>query len=42
MDAKKLDYKNEEFDVVIDKSTLDAILCSENQSSDVAEMINEI
>jgi hypothetical protein len=42
MDARELKYGNGEFDVVIDKSTLDAILCGENQSTDVAKMLNEV
>jgi len=30
MDATNMDYENNSFDVVIDKGTLDALICSKN------------
>eukprot|EP01015_Nassula_variabilis_P013057 TRINITY_DN2072_c0_g1_i1.p2 TRINITY_DN2072_c0_g1~~TRINITY_DN2072_c0_g1_i1.p2 ORF type:complete len:179 (-),score=39.02 TRINITY_DN2072_c0_g1_i1:67-603(-) len=41
MDATKLEFADKEFDVVIDKSTIDSILCAEDSFLMVARMLNE-
>jgi len=33
MDATKMTFKNEEFDYIIDKGTLDALLCGSNMEN---------
>lgn len=40
MDLK--DIKDEEYDIVIDKSTLDSLLCGENSFHSVAKMLWEV
>jgi len=42
MDAREMDYKDETFDIVIDKSTIDALLCGENAFLNVAKMTKEV
>lgn len=42
MDARELKYEDNYFDAVIDKSTLDAILCGDQSFVNAALMINEI
>ena len=42
MDVMSMTYKTESFDVVLDKSTLDAILCGEESFLAAARMLNEI
>lgn len=42
MDVRNLKYKDETFDLVIDKSTMDALLCGENSYANVAQMTKEI
>lgn len=42
MDATKLDLPSESFDVVIDKGTLDAILCGTDSYENAAAMLKEI
>ena len=42
MDVMDLKYKDNFFDLVIDKSTIDAILCGERSFINVAIMIKEI
>ena len=42
MDARKLEYADEFFDVVIDKSTLDAILCGDFSFYNAAKVTNEV
>ena len=43
MDVRNMkDFKDETFDLVIDKSTIDAILCGENSFTNVALMTKEI
>lgn len=42
MDALKMTYNSEQFDCVIDKSTIDAILCGEFSFYNTAIMLNEI
>lgn len=42
MDALKMEFKNGEFDAVIDKSTIDAILCGQCSFYNTAIMVNEV
>ena len=42
MDALKMEYSSGCFDVVIDKSTIDAILCGEFSFYNTAKMLNEV
>ena len=42
MDVRELKYADESFDVVIDKSTIDALLCGEHAYMNVAKMTKEI
>ena len=41
MDVRELKYKNEMFDLVIDKSTIDALLCGNFAYLNVAIMLKE-
>ena len=41
MDAMDLKYENEMFDLILDKSTLDAISCGDGAQMDVALMLKE-
>ena len=41
MDALDLKYENEMFDLILDKSTLDAISCGDRAQLDVALMLKE-
>lgn len=42
MDVKNLSYKDETFDLIIDKSTIDALLCGEHSFMNVATMTKEM
>lgn len=42
MNALELEYENDSFDLVIDKSTLDAILCGSQSFINAAQMIKEV
>lgn len=42
MDVKDLKFQNNFFDTIIDKSTLDALLCGDQSFIDVALMLNEV
>jgi ubiquinone/menaquinone biosynthesis C-methylase UbiE len=42
MDAKQLRYENSFFDIVIDKATMDSVLCGDNAFQDVAMMTKEV
>lgn len=42
MDVKSMTYPNESFDFVLDKSTIDALLCSDSPSLSVAKMTREV
>lgn len=42
MDARDLKYPEREFDVVIDKGTLDAILCGSESAKNAASMLMEV
>ena len=41
MDVRSLTYENEQFDMIIDKGTLDAMLCSDDAFTNVAKMLKE-
>jgi hypothetical protein len=41
MDVKDLKYDTEMFDLIIDKSTLDAISCGKYANMDIAVMLKE-
>ena len=41
MDAMNMTFANNTFDIIIDKSTIDAILCGENAFLNVAKMLFE-
>ena len=42
MDVRKLEYKDDYFDVAIDKSTIDALLCGDDAFLNVALMMSEV
>ena len=42
MDVRKLEYPTEHFDIAIDKSTIDALLCGEEAYLNVARMTKEV
>lgn len=42
MDARHLTYNNNSFDLVIDKGTIDAMLCSDNWNENVELILNEM
>ena len=42
MDVRDLKYEDETFDLAIDKSTIDALLCGDHSFLNVAIMIKEI
>jgi len=42
MDARDLKYPDGYFDVIIDKSTVDALLCGDESFLNVARMIKEV
>lgn len=39
MDVRSMDYADESFDLLIDKSTIDTLMCCDNPLMDVAKMI---
>jgi EEF1A lysine methyltransferase 4 len=41
MDVRKMTYQNGQFDVIIDKSTIDAILCMESPNVNAAIVMSE-
>jgi ubiquinone/menaquinone biosynthesis C-methylase UbiE len=41
MDCRDLKYNDESFDLIIDKSTIDALLCGDKAYLNVAMMMNE-
>lgn len=41
MDVRKMTYPDQSFDLVIDKSTIDTLMCSENPLLNVAKMVEE-
>ncbi len=42
MDVRDLKYKEDTFDIAIDKSTIDALLCGDHSFLNVAMMTREI
>lgn len=42
MDVRELQYQDETFDLAVDKSTIDALLCGESSFVNVAKMIKEV
>ena len=41
MDVRKMTYADETFDLIIDKSTIDAILCADTPYLNVTKMLSE-
>lgn len=39
MDVQKMSYNNKQFDMVLDKSTIDALLCSDEPILSVCKMV---
>lgn len=39
MDVREMTYESNMFDLIIDKSTIDALLCSENAFYNTAKML---
>lgn len=42
MDVRKLEFQNERFDLIVDKGTLDSILCADDAEVSAAKAISEI
>lgn len=42
MDVMNMEYKNDTFDFIVDKSTIDALLCGDHSFLNVAIMLNEV
>ena len=42
MDVKEMKYEDETFDLIIDKSTIDALLCGDHSFMNVATMTKEV
>ena len=42
MDVREMTFPDETFDLIIDKSTIDALLCGDNAAVDVATMLKEV
>eukprot|EP00948_MAST-09A_sp_MAST-9A-sp1_P002458 g2458.t1 len=42
MNAMELKFPDQSFNVVLDKGTLDSVLCGEGSTSNVAKMLNEV
>jgi ubiquinone/menaquinone biosynthesis C-methylase UbiE len=41
MDVRSMSYPDESFDLVIDKSTIDSLMCSDHPLLNVAKMLEE-
>lgn len=41
MDVQELKFEDKDFDIVLDKGTLDAVLCNNNSEQKVAKIIQE-
>jgi hypothetical protein len=42
MDARKLDFPDKSFHIIIDKGTLDAVAFCEEPEADIHQMLSEI
>lgn len=42
MDVLDMKFKNGEFDIVLDKGTLDSVLCGDNSAPNVEKMLSEV
>ena len=42
MDIRKMTYPNNMFDLIIDKSTIDAMLCGQDTEMNVLTMMEEV
>lgn len=42
MDVREMTYESGFFDIAIDKSTIDALLCGDSAYTNVAKMTNEV
>ena len=42
MDCRSLDFETSSFDLVIDKGTMDSMLCSGHSYMDVARMLTQV
>ena len=42
MDVRAMEFENGSFDCVIDKATLDSVLCGESSTTNVQKMLSEI
>ena len=42
MDVRAMDFIDDTFDCVIDKATMDSILCGENSMSNIASFLSEV
>lgn len=40
MDVRSMSYSNESFDLVLDKSTIDALMCSDEPLISVCQMVD--
>lgn len=42
MDVRAMEFEDGSFDVVLDKGTIDSLLCGESSTSNSSKMISEI
>jgi EEF1A lysine methyltransferase 4 len=42
MDVRDITYPDQYFDIALDKSTIDALLCGDNAYLNTAKMMNEV
>jgi ubiquinone/menaquinone biosynthesis C-methylase UbiE len=42
MDVMKMDFRDGEFDAIVDKATMDAVLCGDNSIDNIKKMFQEI
>eukprot|EP01015_Nassula_variabilis_P011213 TRINITY_DN190_c0_g1_i3.p1 TRINITY_DN190_c0_g1~~TRINITY_DN190_c0_g1_i3.p1 ORF type:complete len:132 (+),score=22.07 TRINITY_DN190_c0_g1_i3:84-479(+) len=42
MDARQMDFESGSFDCIVDKGTLDAILCGEGSTTSASKMLSEV
>ena len=41
MDVRNMEYKDQTFDLLIDKSTIDSLMCSDHPLVNVAQLVEE-